>query len=89
MLAVLLLGAMLWSLRVQSGAERAAATARYRRELKRLMLDGVVRREAHRDLVEAIRGDVASTRSRRARRAVTRSPALETPRARRDARRGR
>jgi len=69
MLAVVLLGAtMLWSLRVQSGAERAAATDRYRREIKRLMLDGVVRREAHGDIAEAIRDDRASApRSRRTR----------------------
>lgn len=61
MLAVVLLGAtMLWSLRVQSGAESAAATERYRRELKRLMLDGVVRRESHGDLVAAVENAVES-----------------------------
>lgn len=72
MLAVVLLGAtMLWSLRVESGAESAAATERYCREIKRLMLDGVVRRELHRDLAAAVGAQrAAATRSRRPRPAV-------------------
>src|SRR5262249_45500078 len=83
MLAVILLGAtMLWSLRVQSGAESAAATARYRRELKRLMLYGVVRPEAHGDLVGAGRRPRGRQRGK-ARRAVGGSPTqrerLRTP----------
>ncbi len=72
MLAVILLGAtVLWSLRVQSGAARAAATRRYLRELKRLMLYGVVRPERHADLVAAARGSVAPARSAHARPAGT------------------
>lgn len=58
MLAVILLGAtMLWSLRVQSGGASAAATRRYLRELKRLMLYGVIRPDRHPDVVAAVRGD--------------------------------
>ena len=56
MLAVILLGAtMLWSLRVQSGGASAAATRRYLRELKRVMLYGVIRPEEHPDVVAAVR----------------------------------
>ena len=56
MLAVILLGAtMLWSLRVQSGGASPAATRRYLRELKRLMLYGLIRPEAHADVVAAVR----------------------------------
>jgi AcrR family transcriptional regulator len=66
MLAVILLGAtMLWSLRVQSGGASAAATRRYLRELKRLMLYGVIRPERHPDVVAAVRdGDGARTSGR-------------------------
>jgi len=54
MLAVILLGAtMLWSLRVQSGGASAGATRRYLRELKRLMVHGVLRPEHHPDLAAA------------------------------------
>lgn len=76
MLAVILLGAtMLWSLRVQSGSASAAATRRYLRELKRLLLYGVVRPEHHPELAAAVRGDAVrsgghrATPARRARRA--------------------
>jgi AcrR family transcriptional regulator len=59
MLAVILLGAtMLWSLRVQSGGATAAGTRRYLRELKRLMLYGVIRPERHADVVRAL-GELA------------------------------
>jgi AcrR family transcriptional regulator len=54
MLAVILL----WSMRVQTGAERPANTSRYLRELKRLLLFGVVRPEHHPDLARAVRGTV-------------------------------
>lgn len=65
MLAVILLGAtMLWSLRVQSGGASPAATRRYLRELKRMMLYGVVRPERHPDVVAAV-GDGAATKSAR------------------------
>ena len=67
MLAVILLGAtLLWSLHVQSGAASATANGRYLRELKRLMLYGVVRPERHADLVAAVRGTGSSGRPRRA-----------------------
>jgi AcrR family transcriptional regulator len=67
MLAVILLGAtLLWSLHVQSGAASAAANGRYLRELKRLMLYGVVRPERHADLVAAVRRAGSSGRPRRA-----------------------
>ena len=63
MLAVILLGAtMLWSLRVQSGGASPAATRRYLRELKRMMLYGVVRPERHPDVVAAV-GDGAVARA--------------------------
>lgn len=72
MLAVILLGAtMLWSLRVQSGGASVAATRRYLRELKRLMLYGVIRPEHHADVVAAVRAPVAAA----ARRAPRRTPA--------------
>jgi len=55
MLAVILLGAtMLWSLRVQSGGASPSATRRYLRELKRLMLYGVIRPEETADVVSAV-----------------------------------
>lgn len=55
MLAVILLGAtMLWSLRVQSGGASVTATRRYLRELKRLMLYGVLRPEENGDVVAAV-----------------------------------
>ncbi|MBY0278209.1 TetR/AcrR family transcriptional regulator [Candidatus Binatia bacterium] len=86
MLAVILLGAtMLWSLRVQSGGASAAATRRYLRELKRLMLFGVIRPERHPDVVAAVRrGEVA----RAAKRLVARKKSLSTPTARRTVRDG-
>jgi AcrR family transcriptional regulator len=66
MLAVILLGAtMLWSLRVHSGAESAAATARYARELKRLLLYGAVLPSRHGDLVRAAAGGRGSARRAR------------------------
>jgi AcrR family transcriptional regulator len=75
MLAVILLGAtMLWSLRVQSGGASAAATRRYLRELKRLMLYGVIRPERHADVVAAVRdsGDArANARPKKAGRTAT------------------
>lgn len=56
MLAVILLGAtMLWSLRVQSGGASRGTTRRYLRELKRLMLYGVLRPERNADVVAAVR----------------------------------
>jgi len=68
MLAVVLLGATLfWALRVQSGAERAADTGRYARELKRLLLYGAVAPAQHPDLVQAVHGGVKSARGQRAR----------------------
>lgn len=67
MLAVILLGAtMLWSLRVQSGGASRAATPRYLRELKRLMLYGLIRPEEHPDVVAAVRDGAAAHRTRRA-----------------------
>ncbi|MEW6270436.1 MAG: TetR/AcrR family transcriptional regulator [Thermodesulfobacteriota bacterium] len=71
MLAVILLGAtMLWSLRVQSGSATAAATRRYLRELKRLMLYGVVRPERHPELAAGVRDGAPRTATmRRTRRA--------------------
>jgi AcrR family transcriptional regulator len=55
MLAVILLGAtMLWSLRVQSGSARAAETARYTRELKRLLLFGAVRPSRNAEIVRSL-----------------------------------
>lgn len=69
MLAVILLGAtMLWSLRVQSGGAGATATRRYLRELKRLMLYGVVRPERHAEIVAAVERHAPrpATRTRRA-----------------------
>jgi AcrR family transcriptional regulator len=54
MLAIILLGAtMLWSLRVQGGASPTRDTPRYLRELKRLMLYGIVVPESHAELVAA------------------------------------
>jgi AcrR family transcriptional regulator len=56
MLAVILLGAtLLWSVRVHAGAEKATATDRYLRELKRLLLFGVIRPERHPELARAVR----------------------------------
>jgi len=66
MLAVILLGAtMLWSLRVQSGGASGAATRRYLRELKRLMLHGVLRPEQNPDVVAALADAPDTTRGRR------------------------
>ena len=66
MLAVILLGAtMLWSLRVQSGCASAAATRRYLRELKRVMLYGVIRPEQHPDVVAAVRARRAPAGAKR------------------------
>jgi AcrR family transcriptional regulator len=73
MLAVILLGAtLLWSLRVQSGGASPATTRRYLRELKRLMLYGVLRPEEHADVAEAARAP----------RVRTGSPARRAPRTR-------
>jgi len=70
MLAVILLGAtVLWSLRVQSGAASAAATRRYLRELKRVILHGVLRAEQHPDVAAAVRTTPAMRRAERSRRA--------------------
>lgn len=61
MLAVILLGAtLLWSLRVQSGGARPDETQRYLRELKRVMLYGVLRPERNRDVVAALQRDAAA-----------------------------
>jgi len=66
MLAVILLGAaMLWSLRVQSGAASASATRRYLRELKRLMLYGVIRPDAHDDVLAALASQPLAEPTRR------------------------
>lgn len=85
MLAVILLGAtMLWSLRVQSGGASAAATPRYLRELKRLMLYGLIRPEQNPDVVAAVRDGGAAPRARRA--AVTRKDRTTTTSTRRRSR---
>ncbi|MBM4242777.1 MAG: TetR/AcrR family transcriptional regulator [Deltaproteobacteria bacterium] len=84
MLAVILLGAtMLWSLRVQSGGARAATTRRYLRELKRVMLHGVIRPEQHPDVVAALRDGNAPARAKRTGR---KSLSRTTPAARRSGR---
>jgi AcrR family transcriptional regulator len=56
MLAQMLIGAtMFWSLRVGSNDDSAASARRFARELKRLLLYGVLRPEAHPDVVAALR----------------------------------
>ncbi len=71
MLAVILLGAtMLWSLRVQSGGASPATTRRYLRELKRLMLYGVVEPEQHRDLVAALGAAATATKKKTPRQPI-------------------
>jgi AcrR family transcriptional regulator len=66
MLAVILLGAtLLWAMRVHTGAERATDTDRYLRELKRLLLFGVVHPERHPDLVRAVRRTKPTDKPRR------------------------
>jgi AcrR family transcriptional regulator len=66
MLAVILLGAtLLWSLRVHTGAERAAATGRYLRELKRLLLFGAIRPERRPGLVRSVRSAANAGRVKR------------------------
>jgi AcrR family transcriptional regulator len=93
MLAVILLGAtMLWSLRVQSGGASNTATRRYLRELKRLMLYGVIRPERNADVVAAVRstaraagatpGTEAARRERRRPRARGPAPQPSAPHAR-------
>jgi len=85
MLAVILLGAtMLWSLRVQSGGASSAATRRYLRELKRVMLHGVIRPEQHPDVVAAVHAGNARAR---AKRTGKKSLPRTSPAARRSARR--
>jgi AcrR family transcriptional regulator len=65
MLAVILLGAtLLWSMRVHTGAEPPAATDRYLRELKRLLLHGVLRPEHHPELARSVRA--ATPKAKRA-----------------------
>jgi len=65
MLAVILLGAtLLWSMRVHTGAERPDATDRYLREVKRLLLFGVVRPERHPDLVRSVRSGAKAGRTK-------------------------
>ena len=58
----------LWALRVQSGAQPASATERYLRELKRMMLYGVVQPNRHPDLMRAINGAPDPTTQAPARR---------------------
>jgi AcrR family transcriptional regulator len=86
MLAVILLGAtMLWSLRVQSGGASGTATRRYLRELKRLMLYGVIRPERNPDVVAAVRsadGDADPAASRARRTPRTRATSPSAPRVR-------
>jgi hypothetical protein len=79
MLAVILLGAtMLWSLRVQSGGASVAATRRYLRELKRLMLYGVIRPEHHDDVVAAVRAAAVAAPPRVPRRSNARTNTART-----------
>jgi AcrR family transcriptional regulator len=86
MLAVILLGAtMLWSLRVQSGGASPAATQRYLRELKRLMLYGVIDPQRHGEIAAAVRTTVAAPAA--SRRGTNRKRGA-TPRAGRRAGRG-
>jgi len=83
MLAVILLGAtMLWSLRVQSGGASVNSTRRYLRELKRLMLYGVIRAEHHDDVVAAVSATAVATtaRPRRTRRGAGRTNIAKTGR---------
>lgn len=57
MLAIILVGAtLLWSLRVDTGAESARATSAYIRELKRLMLFGVLRPDRHPEMIRSLAG---------------------------------
>lgn len=56
MLAVILLGGtLLWALRVHGGAQTRNGTARYVRELKRLLLFGAIKPDGHPELVRAVR----------------------------------
>lgn len=89
MLAVILLGAtMLWSLRVQSGGASAAATRRYLRELKRMMLYGVVRPERHPDVVAAVRDGAGARATKRTEPRRAPKSRSTTPAARRTRRGG-
>lgn len=55
MLAVILLGGtLLWALRVHRGAGPRNGTARYVRELKRLLLFGAIQPDGHPELVRAV-----------------------------------
>jgi AcrR family transcriptional regulator len=68
MLAVILIGAtMFWSLQVSSTTRTAATSRRFARELKRLLLYGVLRPEVHRDVVAAV-GGASRKRERRSTR---------------------
>jgi len=76
MLAVILLGAtMLWALRVQSGAASPTANRRYLRELKRLLLYGVLHPARHQGLVRAVRAHSVPPRRSRITRVVRITPA--------------
>lgn len=69
-LAVILLGGtLLWSMRVHTGVEPPAATDRYLRELKRLLLHGVLRPERHPELARSVRRGSRAVRRRSSARA--------------------
>ena len=66
MLALMLVGAtMFWSLRVSAGGESPRTARRFAREMKRLLLYGVLRPEAHRDVVTAVRSGRPKARLQR------------------------